>query len=103
MVREILRLFDISSNQNVLETLFSGLFQCTLPDKCFSSPGGPNIFHNYLYDLVFRIFRHEAQQVHHSEEPDALVAHVRICGGPRAGNRPGLPDLVFIGKTRFHL
>jgi len=24
-------------------------------------------------------------------EPDAVVPHVRVCRGPRAGNRPGLP------------
>ena len=26
------------------------------------------------------------------EEPDASIAHVRICRGAWAGNRPGLPD-----------
>ena len=27
-----------------------------------------------------------------TEEPDALIGHVRICGGPGVGNHPGLPD-----------
>ena len=33
------------------------------------------------------------QRTHAPEEPDAGIPHVRICGGARAGNRPGLPDI----------
>jgi len=28
-----------------------------------------------------------------TEEPDELIAHVRICGGGRSGNRRAYPEL----------